>query len=177
MLWLLILSYQGFWEPNFWASVVDEIDYLFLCSVLIKNVMAREMNRIGLSRSNLLKQEGEADRDVPDLTRGPVPLAIDEQILLSLWFKIPTIIYFDHEAASWGIQPAASWGILTVTIIIHSKVNNELKIFWSVQQDQGNRQKALSETGPWGGHQASVYYIPWISALTLSLKSFIQVSL
>ena len=28
MLWLLILSYQGFWEPNFWASVVDEIDYL-----------------------------------------------------------------------------------------------------------------------------------------------------
>lgn len=40
--------------------------------------MAHEINRIGLSASDLLKQEGEADRDVPDLTKGPVPMAIAE---------------------------------------------------------------------------------------------------
>ena len=58
--------------------MVHEIDYLFLCSVLIKSVMAPEMNRIGLSRSNLLKQEDKTDRDLPDLTKGPVLLAIAE---------------------------------------------------------------------------------------------------
>lgn len=58
--------------------MVHEIDYLFLCSVLIKSVMAHEMNRIGLSRSNLLKQEDKTDRDLPDLTKGPVLLAIAE---------------------------------------------------------------------------------------------------
>ena len=40
--------------------------------------MAHEMNRIGLSRSNLLKQEDKTDRDLPDLTKGPVLLAIAE---------------------------------------------------------------------------------------------------